>query len=541
METRGFKILLLVIRTRLSTRMFEEIGVCCLAAYLRRSGYEVRLMEENEESVDFEGIRAFAPDLIGLPVYMNTEKAALSACARLREILPAARICLGGYSPTSRGDRLMEMSPDIDFVIRGEGELPFKELADRLSGGESLEGIRGLSYRHDGIVRRNGDRAHLPDLATLPWPDRDFIREKGYQLALVATSRGCTRNCSFCSTRQLSKRWRSRDLRDAVDEIEHLVRRWNIRSFYFVDCSFEDPGPSNDRLIRLAGEIIARHLPITYSAFFRPDFHKRADAPLLELLRKSGLVGALIGVESAHQAGLDLYRKHTTPDDNVKTVELFRRHGLNVDIGFIMFNPYTTFAGLRADIDFLEAHGFASNLSNLINQYALTMGCDLDRRIRADGLLTDEDEPFGYRFADERIARLAAYIRDFADRLPPETNSALLRIQRNIINLAYWRRMFESDATIRQPIVDLEQHFNRIRDQLNRLVSNWFRQLLDVAESGWNEQAADTILKTFLSDAFIRGAFGEMEGKKEALRAFLKTRGYDIQKLGSSGRRAGDP
>jgi len=359
MGTPSFKILLLVIRTRRSTRMFEEIGVCYLAAFLRQNGYEVRLMEENEESVDYEGIRAFAPDLIGIPVYMNTEKAVCGACARLKEMLPQTWLCLGGYSPTNRGPRLMETTPHIDFVIRGEGEETLLELANRLSRREGLEGLRGLSYRCDGAVRHNADRLQMQNLGALPWPARDFIRDMGYQLAMVATSRGCTRNCSFCSTKQVWKRWRSRDLRDAVDEIEQIVRQWNIRNFYFVDCSFEDPGPSNDRLIRLTEEIIARGLAITYSAFFRPDFHKRADTALIELLKKSGLIGALIGIESAHQTGLDLYRKRTTPDDNVKTVELFRRHGLNVDIGFMMFNPYTTFDGLRQDLDFLEAHGFA--------------------------------------------------------------------------------------------------------------------------------------------------------------------------------------
>ena len=541
MDPCGFKILLLVLRTRQSTRVFEEIGVCCLAAYLRRHGYEVRLMEEYEDSLDYDGIRAFAPDLIGMPVYANTEKAVGRACARLKEILPATLLCLGGYAPTSRGARLMEMYPEIDLVVRGEGELTLKELADRLSGGKSLEGLRGLSFRHDGAIRRNGDRPQIQDLGALPWPDRDFIRDRGYQLAMVATSRGCTRNCSFCSTKQIWKRWRSRDLRDAVDEIDYLVSQWGIRSFYFVDCSFEDPGPSNERLTRLTEEIIARGLAITYSAFFRPDFHKRAEAGLLELLRKSGLIGALIGIESAHQAGLDLYQKRTTPEDNDKTVELFRHHGMNVEIGFIMFNPYTTFEGLRQDIQFLEKYGFAYDLANLTNQYAMSMGCVLDRRIQSDGLVTDEDDPYGYRFVDERIGRLAGHIRMFADRLPPETNSALLRVQRNIVNLAYWKRMFDADEILRGPIEETEYHFNGIRDKLNRHVSNWFRRLLDVAEAGWDEREAGAALAEMLSDRFILEAFQEMERRKDSLRAFLQASGYDIQRLGSSSRRVESP
>lgn len=534
MALRKIRILLLVIRTRYSSRLFEEIGVCHLAAYLRREGYEVRLMEEYDDSLDVETIREFQPDLVGLPVYTSTESAVYAVCRQLKRTVPQARLCLGGYAPTGRGIRMMQKSPDIDFIIRGEGELPLSELAGRLSRGESLRGLRGLIYREEGVPVENGARDQAADLDSLPWPARDFIVTRHYGVALLSTARGCTRNCSFCASKRVWRQWRGRNLKDAVDEIEDLTKRYRVNSFYFVDCSIENPGPPYDRVQHLAEEIIRRQLVITYSAFFRPDFHRQASPRLLELLRQSGLVGALIGLESANPRNLALYRKHTTPEDNVKVVELFRDHGIYLEIGLILFNPYADFEGLHLDIDFLEKYGFAYDLSNLSTQYAVSMGCALDEKIQADGLITDEDDAYGYRFLDERVGRLAGYVRGLTSRLGPETNNDWLKIQRNIVNLAYWKRMYGDDRTVSGLIAETESSFVTVRDELNRLASGWFRALLELAETGWREEMADSILAEYFPGGYVREVCDRVEQRKSRLREDLNRLGYTIRKTGSS-------
>jgi anaerobic magnesium-protoporphyrin IX monomethyl ester cyclase len=535
MEAGKIKILLLVVRNRRSYRLFEEIGVCCLAAYLRQFGHEVKLMEEYEDSMDFSAIQSFAPRLIGMPVYALTEQSVYRVCRELKQRIPDVSLCLGGYSPTARGDRMMKLSPDIDFIIRGEGERPLKELADRLAVGQSPAGVRGLTWRRGDQIESATGPEQIRDIGELPWPARDFLREKGYDMALVMTSRGCNRNCSFCVTKQIWKRWRSRDLRDAVDEIEHLAATYGIRSFFFIDCSYEDPNPADGRIRRLAEEILHRRLGITYSAYFRSDFHRMADPSLMDLLGKSGLISALIGVESANPHGLRVYNKRSTPEDNRKVIELFRSWGINVDIGFIMFNPYATFAGMRQDVDFLEEYGFAFDMTTIATQYAMSMGCALDRRILRDGLLLDEDDPYGYRFADERLGMLAGYIREFNDRLRPDIRIPLLRVQQGIINLAYWRRMFSGDRRAHDAILAAERDCCEIREALNHHTARWFRTLLDLAETSWEVRKADRIREESLSDRFILDAHRQLERHKEVLQSRLQQFGYTIRKMGSSG------
>ncbi len=531
MDDEKIKVLLLVVRTKISYRLFEEIGVCCLAAYLRQNGYEVMLMEENEDSIDYERIKSFDPGLIGMPVYISTEHAVKRVSSQMKERMPNVLLCLGGCSPTYQGARILKEMPDVHFIIRGEGEQVLLELANRLSSGTSMDGLKGLIYRWEDTIVDNGEQELIKDLDTLPWPSRDLLVEKNYNVALISTSRGCTGKCSFCVTKQFWKKWRGRNTKDVVNEMEYITKEYNIKSFYFIDCSFENPGTSYERVKSIAEEIINKNLNITYIAFIRPDFHRKADTALMELLRKSGMIGALIGAESANQHSLNIYNKHTTPEDNEKVITLFREYGINVEIGFIMFNPYSTFEGIRQDLNFLANYGFAYIISNISSQYAMAKGCALYEKIKADGLLADEDDVYGYRFVDERIEKLAGYARSFTDHISLETNIAFLRIHKSIINLAYWKKIFAGDKSIYNAIVEAEVYYNEVRDELNSRVYKWFGKLIELAENNWDEKNADAISEEILCTNFITGVYRNMEHKKNILHVKLSRRGYDIRKI----------
>ncbi len=102
-------------------------------------------------------------------------------------------------------------------------------------------------------------------------------------------------------------------------------------------------------------------------AFFRPDFARRVKPDLVELLYQSGLMGALIGIESHDKNSLKIYNKKTSPSDNTMVIDLFRSHNIHVDIGFIMFHPFSQFEGLHENIDFLEKQGFACIINFVVS------------------------------------------------------------------------------------------------------------------------------------------------------------------------------
>ena len=92
-----------------------------------------------------------------------------------------------------------------DFIVRGEGEVTFRELTRALDGRCDMHFISGLSHRCDGKWIHNQHRApHRLEDDEIRLPDRSARVLKGYtilgrQVDVVETSRGCTYDCSFCS------------------------------------------------------------------------------------------------------------------------------------------------------------------------------------------------------------------------------------------------------------------------------------------------------------------------------------------------------
>ncbi len=530
MALGSMKILLMAVYARAMNVIYEELGICYIASYLREKGFEVKLIAEYQGSIDYEEIINFQPDIIGMPMYTVSESAVFTVSSELKKYMPDVRICVGGYSPTFRGAEILKESVDIDYVIRGEGEKAMLRLVTRLAEGGNLKGIGGLIYREGNQIIVNEDQELEKDLNTLPWPSRDLLAQKKYNIALLSTSRGCTGSCSFCITKAFWKKWRGRDVKDVVDEMEYVFRNYDINVFYFIDCSFENPGICYERVRDIAEEIIKRNLTIYYFAFMRADFQRKATPELMELLKRSGMVGSILGIESANEQSLKIYNKAATVEDNTAAVELFSKYGIHVEIGFIMFNPYSTFEGLRRDIDFLEKYYFACNIDYFASIYAMFKGCSLNRTIEEDGLLTDAENIYGYRFVDERVMKLAYYVFNHVARVNVETNAALMKIRTNLAVLEYWRRIFAENEAMYKAIVETGQYFHAIRNEFNARVSEWFRKLMSLAEDKWDEGEAELLTTTMLSHEYILNVAKNLEHRKNVLHIKLSRLGYDLKR-----------
>src|SRR5437879_3509689 len=161
-------------------------------------------------------VHEVAPDVVGLSVMTFQRRTALTIARLVRLLRPSARIVVGGYDP-SLAPEAYESTPEIDFIVRGEGEHTLRELlraleSDRAtahvagSRGPGLHEIGGLSYRCHGRFVHNENRGVIP-LAmkgALRLPNRSARVLSGYTLLgrpvdVVETSRGCTFDCSFCS------------------------------------------------------------------------------------------------------------------------------------------------------------------------------------------------------------------------------------------------------------------------------------------------------------------------------------------------------
>jgi anaerobic magnesium-protoporphyrin IX monomethyl ester cyclase len=117
----------------------------------------------------------------------------------VRSLKPGVHIAVGRYDPSMAPDRYTETSTRaVDFIVRGEGEITFRELLRPLERGGGYDRIRGLSYREGDLFRHNPARPvnglESQDIRVL-----SGYTMLGRQIDVVETSRGCTFDCSFCS------------------------------------------------------------------------------------------------------------------------------------------------------------------------------------------------------------------------------------------------------------------------------------------------------------------------------------------------------
>src|ERR1700758_1920188 len=183
--------------------------------------------------------REMGPEGGGLSIMTFQRRTAGRIIDLVRELRPGVKIVVGGYDPSLAPEAYENMG--VDYLVRSEGEVTFRELLRAVEQGSGFDRICGLSYRNGESWVHNPDRPphRLEDSKIRP-PNRDARVLKGYtmmgrQVDVIETSRGCTYDCSFCSI--IEMRGRNfhtysfervlADIRDARDR--------GARSLFIVD------------------------------------------------------------------------------------------------------------------------------------------------------------------------------------------------------------------------------------------------------------------------------------------------------------------
>ncbi|SCY96052.1 B12-binding domain-containing radical SAM protein [Alkaliphilus peptidifermentans] len=509
-------------------QIHEEIGICYIASYLRKYGYEVILKSIEVNSINYSQLAELNPDVIGIPVYDANKKGVYEACIQLRRLLPETVISIGGSVPTCYGIDVLKECREIDIAIKGEGELTFLELLTKLESNSSLDKVKGIIYREGSNIVENETRPLIDNMDNLPFPSRDILKEMDIKVAQISTSRGCTANCSFCASKLYWTKWRGRSVDSVVDEMQYIVNNYGIRAFNIIDGSFEDPGNDFNRIYSIAQGILDRGLVITYYVHMRAEFFNRAPADLIQLLKKSGLVTVCIGLESADAEDLKLYNKNATLNEIEKAIEVLQQHDINVDPGFINFNPYTTFQKLKKNIDFLERHGFASNPDYIIKSSRIYRGTTLHKRASRDNLLRDEEVyECGFYFADTRIKDLYEYTFLHLKGVDPVDVSIFRGICHgssfNNVGISCMKKLLlkYSLNEAYEIVKDYENECRNISSHINKSIALWFREIIKLAEEGWDKGQAEEISFKYLPKQYLKDIVRSFQYQNERLRKQL--------------------
>ncbi len=336
------------------------LAMVYVAGAAREAGAEVRIYDAMSLFASHDDIakviEEWKPDVVGTTAITATEPDCRVICETAKRWSPAVKTVVGNVHATFCWDQLLRDDPNVDFVVRGEGEATIADLVRALSAGEDdLSRIPGLAYRRDGVPVTNAPRALAPDLDALPaawdlldWPLYWYRPSPEGRLAIASSARGCSQRCSFCSQQKFwARTWRGRDPLRFVAELEHLRDAYGVRVAMLSD---ETPTSSRSRWERLLDLLVERRTGVELLMETRVDDILR-DEDLLPRYRAAGVSHVYVGVESVSQSTLDLYQKDIKVNESKRAIELINAHGMVSETSFVLGTPEETAASIRRTVE----------------------------------------------------------------------------------------------------------------------------------------------------------------------------------------------
>ncbi|PYG88017.1 radical SAM superfamily enzyme YgiQ (UPF0313 family) [Ruminiclostridium sufflavum DSM 19573] len=371
----------------------ENLGLGYIAAILREHDYEVELIDCYLEERKIESIVEYVKKIDPIVVAFSVPSIAAipitkKIIASLREQKVKSHITAGGHYITVAYKKVLEQV-GADSLILFEGEYTMLELVKKIESGGTIDDVKGLVLMKEDTLIVNPLRPFIEDLDALPFPSRDHLKQvlemQGY--ASISTCRGCYGKCIFCSASSfygsiVKNFWRPRSAENVVDELQNLIKYYGVDKVIFVDDSFIGvQKKGEERAAKIAKEIIKRGLKIKFLIMCRPE---EVSKDVFALLKEAGLVAASIGIESGAQSGLDRLRRNSTVEQCRNAVKILKDLKIEVFVGVIPFDPWTTMEELKETLNLLKDIGELS-----IGSFRKRMMC-LDGTT-AEKMLRDEN------------------------------------------------------------------------------------------------------------------------------------------------------
>jgi B12 binding protein/radical SAM family protein len=503
----------------------DNLGLRYLASSLRAAGHEPRIESFGPDEAPIADVaRSWAPDVVGFSLifqFMAPDFGRVLAALRAAGV--DSHFTMGGHYASFAPETLLELIPELDSVVRFEGEHTIVELATAVVTGAPWRSICGIAWRDGERVVITPPREDKLDLDALPWPERGDIDYESQTLptASVLASRGCPYKCSFCSiiTFYEANGTRGRRRRDpllVVDELEHLVRDRGVRLVLFQDDDFLAGGRDARRWAQTVADAIVKrelHEELRFKLSCRSDEIREET---LEPLIEAGLSHVYLGVEAGDPQSLKTLNKLITPDVHVRAGETLRALDLTFDFGFMLLEPWSTVSAVRNNLAFLRdfctggytAAGFCRTLPYV--------GTPMEQQMRAEGRLQGPALEADYRFLDPRLDVLW----DF---------SLVAYAGRNYGKDATWDRLrfllFEArlDYPGRPHDPDFRAAAQALTAASNTLLVDTAEEALELIEAGATDVRDPDLV------ALARFARAEDERIRGALNALWRTRPRAIQ------------
>lgn len=369
------------------------MGVLLLGSCLEQEGFSAVLIDG--QVVDpFEKLEEVLSQgdvlCVGLSVMTSQLLTACEMANLVKQKYPDVPVVFGGFHFTIFPDSLSKYE-NIDYVIKGEGDVAFIQLCQALDGRRSLSEVGNLVYREGGEIRSN-EMVPLRPFEEMPPINYSLLGDieayvvkrtpagEATRFINVLAGMGCNFECRFCHNAIQKKKHRVKAADRLYDEIVWLNEKFNITDFGLVDENFFG---SRSRIKAFVELIEKGDASFTWSSTLRASFvnERYLSRSYLKRIFENGGVYFGVGAESGSDRVLKIIKKGSTVED-VQRVASMTKGLMRVAYSFIVGIP-----GESVE-DTIKTYRFIEKIRS-INRKSLIIGPQVFRPYPGSPLFDD--------------------------------------------------------------------------------------------------------------------------------------------------------
>lgn len=422
------------------------LGLVSIGGPLIDAGFTVKLIDHDAYGWSFKRlikeVGKFQADyvLLGHSGSTAAHTTALKTIHEIKTAYPSIEIIYGGVYPSYADKGILRECPEIDYIVRGEGEEIIVELIRELENCGNLEKVEGITWRDGNQIVANRSRTPIQNLdAYRPgWELLDWSLYKmfGFKRAAgLQFSRGCTLTCSYCGQWMFWKKWRHRSPENIVEQMKILKNDYGVDYVWFADENFS---ADRETLIRLLNLIVEAKLDLSLNINMTAADVVR-DADILPLYEAAGIDYIVMGVESLKDEVIVNIRKNNPFAVSKEAVRLLRQYNILSLTNIIYGLEEESWATIREKfVNLLEMDSDILNACYIMPHFWTSQG----RTVKPDSVIQSDLSKWSYR--NQIVA--TPYLKPFELFLGVKLTEALYHLRPKALK----RIFFSTDKNFRK-------------------------------------------------------------------------------------------
>jgi len=392
---------ILFIYPNLTRQEYISLGIAYLSSCLKRNGHQVYLIDYTfggKGNDCIKKIKEIGPDLICFSLRSGEYNFSSKIASEIKQNFNI-KILFGGVHPTVDPENTIK-DESINMICLGEGEEALLELVEKMEKGEDYFSTKNFWFKKDGQVIKNPLRPLNQNLDSIPFPDRDLFDFKKYVDCRngnvdMIIGRGCPFHCTYCINHILQKLYdglgkftRLRRVDNVLEEVDLLVRKYNIKSICFQDDLFT----IDKNWIKEFSEKYSKEFGLPFQCLSRTEM---ITPDLCNDLKKAGCQMLAMGIESGNRSlRQNILKRNNTDEDIINAFKIAREAGIKTHSFNMIGLPYETQENINESIklnrnvkpDFLR-----------ISIFQPYPGTELHRICKSEGWITGKEIPASHK------------------------------------------------------------------------------------------------------------------------------------------------